>query len=110
MRRALESRGGGHAGRALGVLAVALVVAVGLASGAARAVERTGVVRVEVVPDRADWTYEPGDPARFRIGVSRDGHALAGVAVRYSCGPEQMPPTLEEETALPAAGLVIEAG
>jgi cephalosporin-C deacetylase len=110
MRSQRESKGRARARRAVGILALTLAVAVGLASAGAWAVEHAGVVRVGVVPDHADWTYGLGEPARFRVTVTRDGHPLSGVAVSYSCGPEQMSPTLEEETAFPAHGLVIEAG
>src|SRR5512143_606904 len=58
--------------------------------------ERTGAVRLSVVPESADWTYALGAPARFQATVARDGHALAGTAVRVACGPEQMPPTVEK--------------
>jgi cephalosporin-C deacetylase-like acetyl esterase len=110
MRDQPESKDGDLARRAVGILALALVAALGLAAGGVWAVERAGVVRVGVVPDHAGWTYGLGEPARFQVTVTRDGHPLSGVAASYSCGPEQMPPTLEEETALPADGLVIEAG
>jgi hypothetical protein len=33
-----------------------------LAAGVASAQQRTGVVTVSVVPDQADWTYQPGEP------------------------------------------------
>ena len=89
---------------------LAAAAAVGLASVGAWAVEHTGVVRVDVVAEHADWTYGLGEAARFRVTVTRDGHGLAGVAVQYSCGPEQLPPTIEKETSLPAEGLLIEAG
>ena len=59
--------------------------------------ERTGAVRVSVVPDRADWSYAIGAPARFRVTVTRDGHALAGTPVKVACGPEQMPPVDRED-------------
>jgi cephalosporin-C deacetylase len=72
--------------------------------------ERTGAVRVSVVPDRADWTYAVGAPARFRATITRDGHALTGTSARYACGPEMMPPAIEKSATLPADGLVIEAG
>ncbi len=57
--------------RLIGVLAAAVAV------GAwAFGQERTGAVRVSVVPERADWTYAIGAPARFRVTITRDGHAL----------------------------------
>ncbi len=58
--------------------------------------ERTGAVRVSVVPDRVDWSYAIGAPARFRVTVARDGHGLAGTPVKVACGPEQMPPVVEK--------------
>lgn len=72
--------------------------------------ERTGVVRISVVPDRADWTYAPGAAARFRVTVTRDGHGLAGTSVRYACGPEQMPPVVDKTATVPADGFVIDGG
>jgi cephalosporin-C deacetylase len=72
--------------------------------------ERTGAVRVSVVPDRADWSYAIGAPARFRVSVTRDGHAVAGASVKISCGPEQMPPALEKEATAGADGLVVDGG
>ncbi len=57
--------------RLIGVLAAAVAV------GAwAFGQERTGAVWVSVVPERADWTYAIGAPARFRVTITRDGHAL----------------------------------
>ena len=52
-------------------------------------------VSVTVTPDRADWTYRPGDPVRFRIDVLRDGHPVQGATVKYGVGPEMLPPTTE---------------
>jgi cephalosporin-C deacetylase-like acetyl esterase len=86
-----------------------LAVAVGVAAWAV-AQERTGAVRVSVVPERADWTYAKGAPARFRVAITRDGHALAGTALRYGCGPEMMPPAVEKAATLSADGLVIDGG
>ena len=37
--------------------------------------ERTGAVRVSVVPEHVDWTSAIGAPARFRVEITRDGHA-----------------------------------
>ena len=39
-------------------------------------------MRVSVVPERADWSYAIGAPARFRVTVTRDGHGLAGTSLR----------------------------
>jgi hypothetical protein len=60
--------------RAMVLGAAALLVA----GAGATAQERTGAVRASVVPERADWTYAIGAPARFHVAITRDGHALAG--------------------------------
>src|SRR5512139_2903276 len=92
--------------RVAGLLA-ALVFAVG---GSVAAQDRTGAVRVSVVPERADWSYAIGATARFHVTITRDGHALEGTALRYACGPEMMPPVVERDAKLPADALVIEGG
>ena len=74
-------------------LAVGIAVAVGFGAWAL-AQERTGAVRVSVVPDRADLSHAIGAPARFHATITRDGHALAGTSLRYACGPEMMPPAI----------------
>ena len=91
-------------------MGLALAAALAGAGVWAVAQERTGAVRVSVVPDRADWSYAIGAPARFRATVTRDGHALAGTSLRYACGPEMMPPAIDKTATLPADGLAIEAG
>jgi len=93
-------------GRAMKGGAIALLVTGAWAVGQ----ERTGAVRVSVVPERDDWTYATGAPARFHVTVTRDGHALAGTALRYACGPEMMPPAIEKAATLPADALVIDGG
>jgi cephalosporin-C deacetylase len=92
--------------RAMRLGAAAILVAGTWAVGQ----ERTGAVRVSVVPERVDWTYAMGAPARFRVEITRDGHGLAGTTLRYACGPEMMPPAVEKTAALPADGLVIDGG
>ena len=90
-------------------LAVGLAVAVGLGAWAAGQ-ERTGAVHVSVVPDSADWSYAIGAPARFHVTVTRDGHALSGASVRYTCGPEQMPPVVDRTVTLANDGFAIDGG
>jgi hypothetical protein len=70
---------------------------------------RIAVTQIRVVPDHPDWTYAPGERARFRIGVFWDQEPVGGVAVRVAVGPEQMP--AEEKTyTVPAEGLVVDGG
>src|SRR4026207_2418926 len=62
------------------------------------------VVRLQVVPDRADWTYTLGAPASFRVFATRDGHPLALPAVTWKLGPEMLEPAREKNVALPRGG------
>lgn len=72
---------------------------------------RLAAVQVVVAPDRADWTYQTGQPAKFTISVLADNNPLAGATVSYKVGPEQMPATAAETgAAIPAGGLVVDAG
>ena len=90
-------------------------VALGLAlatllSRPVSAQERTGTIRVQVSPDRDDWTYKTGAPVTFKIQVIRDGNPLPGRSVSYSYGPEMLPPKVEKTAPVPKEGLVVAAG
>ena len=52
-------------------------------------------VAVTVTPDHPNWTYQPGEPVKFRVDVVRDGHQVAGATVKYGVGPEMLPPATE---------------
>ena len=67
-------------------------------------------IAVTVTPDRADWTYQPGQPVTFRIDVVRDGHQVAGTAVKYGVGPEMLPPVTETTVTVGAAPLTVAGG
>jgi len=71
--------------------------------------ERTGVVRLQVVPDRADWAYSLGSPVRFRVTATRDGHPFPIPQVTYKVGPEMLPPAEEKTVPLPGEGLTVQA-
>src|SRR4249920_2688760 len=85
----------------------AVLAAAGAFSGFAQ--EHTGVVRLQVVPDHADWTYALGAPASFRVFATRDGHEVALPAVTWKLGPEMLDPTEEKTGPLPAEGLSVKA-
>ena len=71
--------------------------------------ERTGVVRLQVVPDRADWTYAPGAPVAFRVFATRDGHPFPLPSVTWKLGPEMLDVTEEKTGPLPGEGLTVKA-
>ena len=91
----------------LHIIALAFVLAI---NAAAFAQSRTGQVLVQVRPDRADWTYKPGDPVKFQINVLQNGHSVPGVRASYKIGPEMMDPRLEKTEVVPSSGLIVEAG
>jgi cephalosporin-C deacetylase-like acetyl esterase len=76
-------------------------------SASALSLERTGVVRLQVVPDRADWTYALGAPASFRVLATRDGHPFALPSLTWKLGPEMQDPTEEKTGPLPAEGVSV---
>jgi cephalosporin-C deacetylase-like acetyl esterase len=71
--------------------------------------ERTGNVRVEVVPDHEGWTYGLGDPVRFQVRVLRDGQPLPSARVHYEVGLEMLPPTHAGDLEVPPEGLALTA-
>jgi cephalosporin-C deacetylase len=54
---------------------------------------KTEGVQVNVMPDRADWTYEVGAPVKFTATVLRDGQPVTDAKVTYQVGPETRPTT-----------------
>lgn len=70
---------------------------------------RIAAVQVRVAPDRADWTYQVGEPVKFAVNVTADGHPLTGATIVYKVGPEMLPAD-EVSATLPANGLVVDGG
>lgn len=67
-----------------------------------------GTYQVRVSLDRADWTYELDRPAKFTIATTLNNTQTAGLPVKYSCGPEQMPPLIEKTVTSTAQPIVVE--
>ena len=76
----------------------------------AQAQENLGTYQIRVAPDRDDWTYELNQPVKFTVSVTLNNRPAAGLPVKYSCGPEQMPPTIEKALTTSAESFFIEAG
>lgn len=71
--------------------------------------ERVATVQVRVAPDHRDWTYQLGEPAKFRVTVTADNEPISGATISYTVGQEMMPaPTKTAE--VPLDGLVIDGG
>jgi cephalosporin-C deacetylase len=61
---------------------------------------RQSRVQVIVTPVDVDWTYDTGERADFRVQILRDGQPVPDAKIRYTIGPEQMPPKKEGEQML----------
>ena len=51
---------------------------------------RKALVQVIVTPDKADWTYEKGERAAFKLTVLKNSVPLDGIEVNYRIGPESV--------------------
>ncbi len=90
-------------------LILAVLVAV-ISSVTANAQELTGTYQVRVSLDRPNWTYELNETPRFTLAVTLNNSIVAGLPVRYSCGPEMMPATVEKTVMTSSAPLTLDAG
>jgi cephalosporin-C deacetylase-like acetyl esterase len=92
-------------------LSAALLLAAALVA-VAKAQTRQPFSRVAVVvtPDHANWAYQPGEAATFRIDVLRDGHQAVGATVKYGIGPEMLPPLTQATAVVGATPLTVAGG
>lgn len=67
-----------------------------------------GTYQIRVSLDRADWLYEINQPAKFSIGVTLNNTSVSGLTIKYSCGPEAMPPVVEKAATTSAQPIVID--
>ena len=70
---------------------------------------RIATVQVRVAPDHRDWTYQPGEPVRFKVSVTADNEPIDNMTVNYTVAPDLMPGP-EKKADVPLDGLVIEGG
>jgi len=72
--------------------------------------ESLGTYQIRVAPDRDDWTYELNQSAKFAVAVTLNNRQVAGLPIKYVCGLEQMPPTIEKTITTTKESLAIDAG
>jgi len=65
--------------------------------------------QIVVAPDRADWTYAPGERVTFKVSVLSDGLPIEGATIKYRVGPEKFE-VEQAPVAVPATGLRIDGG
>ena len=86
------------------------IILVFVFSYAVKAQESLGTYQIRVAPDRDDWTYELNQTAKFAVAVTLNNRQVAGLPIKYSCGLEAMPPTIEKTVTTTAQNLTIDAG
>ena len=68
-------------------------------------------IKVVVAPDHSDWTYKPGESAKFQISVLQNGNPLKDVKVKYQVGLEKLEPTTKKEGVILQKGtLTVDGG
>ena len=67
-------------------------------------------VKIVMGPDHNNWTYHPGEKARFSGTVVKDGNALKNVKIFYEVGPEKMDAVKKDSMNLPDGKFVIDGG
>src|SRR5690349_20798397 len=94
---------------ALVIAALPSFAAIPIAPVPAFANGRVAVIQLRIAPDHRDWSYQLGEPVKFRITVTADSTPVDNANVTYSVGPDLFPG--EKKTALvPLDGLVVDAG
>ncbi|NOY95652.1 MAG: acetylxylan esterase [Chlorobi bacterium] len=77
---------------------------------------RVKLVTVIVSPNHADWTYNKGESAEFKITVLKNEVPLNGIKVEYKIMPEKMDPiksgteTIKKESVTVKSGKIKKAG
>jgi cephalosporin-C deacetylase len=77
---------------------------------AAFAQDLLGTYQVRVSLDRENWTYELNQPAKFTFAVTLNNSQIAGLPMKYSCGPEAMPAVIEKTVTTSSQAFTIDAG
>lgn len=75
----------------------------------AQATLRLASVQVRVAPDHRDWTYQLGEPAKFKVLVTADNEPIDNGSVSYTVAPDMMP-GVAKKAEVPLEGLVIDGG
>ncbi len=73
-----------------------------------RAQENVGTYQIRVSLDKADWIYELNQTPKFTFAVTLNNSPIAGLPLKYACGPEAMPPVVEKTVTTTATPLTID--
>lgn len=70
---------------------------------------RVSVIQLRIAPDHRDWSYQLGEPVKFRVTVTADSTPVDNATVSYSVGPDLFPGE-KKTAAVPLDGLVVDGG
>lgn len=70
--------------------------------------ENIGTYQVRVSLDKPDWTYELNQTPKFSFAVTLNNSQIAGLPLKYTCGPEGMPPVIEKTVTTGNSSLTID--
>lgn len=68
------------------------------------------MIKVNVVPDRVGWKYEPGQRVKFSIEVTKNRLPLENVTVWYEVAQDMMEPLMKDTVVLKNGKLTLDAG
>ena len=68
------------------------------------------LIKVNVAPQRADWTYKPGETVKFDVSITKNNILVPNIEINYEFGPEMMPPVKKSKQTLKDGKAVIDAG
>lgn len=89
---------------------IALLLILSVFTGYSQGQPAEQMIKVVVAPDHTDWTYKPGEKAKFTITVLKSGNVLRNAAVKYEVGPERMEPTKKDSLSVAAGTLHVDGG
>lgn len=67
-------------------------------------------IQISVIPDHAEWTYKPGEKAKFMVSVTQSGLPVQAENIKYSVMPEKMPATTSGKLDLKNGTAIIDGG
>lgn len=79
-----------------------------LCFAAVGAQENLGTYQLRVSLDKADWMYELNQTPKFTFAVTLNNSNIAGLPLKYACGPETMPPVIEKTVTTTATPFTID--
>jgi len=67
-------------------------------------------VKIIIAPDHADWNYQTGENAKFKITVLKYGVPCQDITINYEIGPERMEPSQKMILFLKSGQTLLQGG